>query len=88
MSLFADFCSEDISLIDPSIIAKYDNLYIIKSLGKSYGIPGIRIGTFLTSNTRILNAIREELPIWNINSIGEYFLEIFPRYEKSFLAPA
>lgn len=82
---FADFCHEDISLINSSILAEYDNLYIIKSMGKSYGIPGIRLGVLITSNAETLSRVKKKLPIWNINSIGEYFLEVFPRHEKHFI---
>lgn len=81
---FADFSTDNISLVDFDILKKFPNLFIVKSLGKSYGIPGLRIGIFLTSNQSFIQKMRTSLPIWNINSFAEYFFEAFPRYKKVF----
>lgn len=80
---FIDFA--DISLSeDLSKIYDYKNLFIIKSLSKSYGMPGLRLGV-LASQNKLIDKIRKELPIWNISSFAEYFLEIFPKYKKDFI---
>lgn len=81
---FADFAEENTSLATQNIIAKYNNLFIIKSMGKSHGIPGLRLGVLFSSNIDITDGVRQALPIWNINSIAEYYLEIFPRYRNIF----
>ena len=59
---------------------KYKNLILVKSLGKCFGVPGLRIG-FLQSNQRkLLQSVDNEMPIWNINSFAEYFLDNFHKY--------
>lgn len=83
---FLDFsCAEsDPSLMKPELLDSYPNLVIIKSISKSYGIPGLRLGLLATGNSKILSLIRVELPIWNINSFGEYFLQIFEKYQADY----
>ncbi|RBL89464.1 aminotransferase class I/II-fold pyridoxal phosphate-dependent enzyme [Chitinophaga flava] len=81
---FIDF-SIDASLLEDAILSAFENLVIIKSLGKSFGIPGLRTGVIVTANSKLLQEVRASLPLWNINSIAEYFLEIFPRYRKQYL---
>jgi len=84
---FVDFSSkgEDNSLIDQQIIDRYPNLIIIKSISKSYGVPGIRLGVFITSNKKILYNIKNSISIWNINSFGEFFLQTIGKYKKDYL---
>ena len=42
---FVDFSDEiNSSLIDQEILNQYPNLYVIKSISKSYGVPGLRLG--------------------------------------------
>ena len=82
---FVDFCDEpDGSLLKPEILLEHPNLLIIKSISKSYGVPGLRLGLLAGSNKEIIGKIRKELPIWNINSLGEYFLQIFEKYAKDY----
>ncbi len=67
-----------------SLVTEFPNLIVIHSLAKEFGIPGLRLGYFLTSNKKILQKVREYVPIWNINSVAERFLELFPDYKKDF----
>jgi histidinol-phosphate/aromatic aminotransferase/cobyric acid decarboxylase-like protein/choline kinase len=84
---FVDFSTngEAETLINQDILDKYPNLIIIKSISKSYGIPGIRLGVLATSNNTIMAAIQKEITIWNINSYGEYFLQIIGKYKKDYV---
>lgn len=52
------------------------NVLVLKSLSKSLGVPGLRLGFVFTVNSLLGARILQELPIWNINSVAEYFLEI------------
>ena len=81
---FVDFSeeSEDNTMLDMDILNKYDNLVIIKSISKSYGVPGIRLGIMASSNTKLIEMCKKKLPVWNINSFGEYFLQILNKYKK------
>jgi len=83
---FVDFSTngEEESLINQNIIDKYKNLLVIKSISKSYGVPGARLGVLVTSNKEIISKIKKYLPIWNINSFGEFFLEIIGKYKKDY----
>jgi histidinol-phosphate/aromatic aminotransferase/cobyric acid decarboxylase-like protein len=79
---FIDFAGENISysMIDTKYLKLYKNLIVIKSISKSYGVPGIRLGVMATGNHELMNNIRKELPVWNINSLGEFFLQIIGKY--------
>ena len=84
---FVDFAEEDITftLIDSDILSKYDHLIVVKSISKSYGVPGLRLGVLATSNKKILDNIKKNISIWNINSFGEYYMQIAEKYNKSYL---
>ena len=84
---FIDFADVDkkYSLIDDNILDKYENLIVIKSISKSYGVPGLRLGVLATSNRDIIDTIKNNMPVWNINSFAEYFLQIFVPYNKKYI---
>ena len=63
----------------------FNNLIVIKSISKSYGVPGLRLGLIATSNVTLMQNIRRSVSIWNINSFGEFFLQILGKYEKNYL---
>jgi histidinol-phosphate/aromatic aminotransferase/cobyric acid decarboxylase-like protein/choline kinase len=65
-------------------IERYQNLVIVKSLSKCYGIGGLRLGYLLTNNHKFADAVRKELSIWNINGFAEMFLRLVPRYRRQF----
>ncbi len=67
-----------------SIIGEYQNLIVIHSIGKEFGVLGIRLGYMLTSNQLILKKVRNCLPLWNVNTIAEKYLELFPKYKNKF----
>lgn len=58
------------------------NVVILKSLSKSLGVPGLRLGYVFTVNRDVATRISDDLPVWNVNSIGEYFLEIILKYRN------
>jgi histidinol-phosphate/aromatic aminotransferase/cobyric acid decarboxylase-like protein len=64
------------------LVPYYPNLVIVTSTTKSMGIAGLRLGYVLTSNQQVKRALRDALPIWNVNSLAEYVIEAFPRYRK------
>lgn len=85
---FIDFAEKEkrYTLIEQSIIEKYSNLVIIKSISKSYGVPGLRLGIMVSGKAEYIAKIRKENAIWNINSFGEYYLQIYDKYSKVYLA--
>jgi histidinol-phosphate/aromatic aminotransferase/cobyric acid decarboxylase-like protein len=72
------------SLIESKLLDCHPNLLIIKSISKSYGIPGARLGVVASSNQSFMNRINASLSIWNINSFGEFFLQIIGKYEGDY----
>jgi len=61
-----------------------DNIIVIKSLSKSLGIPGLRLGYVYSANQVLNRHIADRLPIWNLNSFAEFFLEIILKHRNSF----
>ena len=56
----------------------------MKSISKSYGVPGLRLGVIASSDRSMISNIRKEVSIWNINSFAEYYMQIFGKYEDSY----
>ena len=83
---FVDFAvpREYISLLDQYYMDKYSRLVVVKSISKSYGVPGIRLGVIASGNRDVIRKIRGELSIWNINSFGEYFMQIIGKHKKEY----
>ena len=83
---FVDFSTrgDAESMITQEILDSYPNLIVVKSISKSYGVPGIRLGVVASSDKVIIEGLREKLTIWNINSFGEFFLQIFGKYKDDY----
>lgn len=82
---FVDFADEeDNSLISEQIIGRFPNLVIIKSISKSYGVPGIRMGILVSGDTDLLAKIRKKVSIWNINSFCEFYMQIEEKYRSDY----
>lgn len=80
---FVDFAiEENSSLLTDGILNKFSNLIVVKSISKSYGVPGLRLGVIATSDISIINKLKKEVSIWNINSFAEYYMQIYNKYEK------
>lgn len=60
-----------------------DNVIIIKSLSKPLGVPGLRLGFVYSSNLGFTGYVREQLPIWNTNSLAEHFLELIVKHREA-----
>lgn len=82
---FADFADEpDNTLIRRDILKKYDNLYVIKSISKSYGVPGLRLGVLASGDTETVGRIKDDVSIWNINSFAEFYMQIAEKYADDY----
>jgi histidinol-phosphate/aromatic aminotransferase/cobyric acid decarboxylase-like protein len=58
---------------NPSVAAEAairPNVVVLKSLGKNFGLHGIRFG-YLVANPGLAAAMRKTLPKWNLNSLAE-----------------
>ncbi|HJD45237.1 MAG TPA: aminotransferase class I/II-fold pyridoxal phosphate-dependent enzyme [Candidatus Mediterraneibacter norfolkensis] len=83
---FADFAVEsDNSLIDQKILKDNPHLYVIKSISKSYGVPGLRLGVLTSGDRNMIEIIKKDLPIWNINSFAEFYMQIAEKYTRDYV---
>lgn len=62
-----------------------EGLYVIKSISKSYGIPGARLGVMASADKDMIKQMKQKVPIWNINSFGEFYMQIAEKYRKNYV---
>ncbi|MGV7226142.1 MAG: pyridoxal phosphate-dependent aminotransferase [Nitrosopumilus sp.] len=53
-----------------SYIKKYDNLFILRSLTKSFALPGIRIG-YAVGSKKIIKVLQKIKIPWSVNSLAQ-----------------
>ena len=82
---FADGVIESNSILAQDIIEKYENLIVVKSISKSYGIPGLRLGILASGNKELITKMKKDVAIWNINSLAEFYMQIYLKYKKDYL---
>lgn len=84
---FVDFVSVDgqYSLLDNTILSENKHVVVVKSISKSYGVPGFRLGVLASGDTELITKIKKQVAIWNINSFGEFFMQIFEKYHKDYI---
>ncbi len=80
---FIDFASDEVPTLIP-YVENFPNLIVVRSMSKHCGIPGLRLGYCCTSNAEFLQKIRNTLPIWNINTLAEYFLKQLKNTNKEY----
>ena len=83
---FVDF-SEDYeicSMLDDTILESYPNMTVVKSISKSYGVPGLRLGIMASADEVLIKEAKKYVSIWNINSFAEFFMQIFTKYSKDY----
>jgi len=81
---FTDFCAGRYSL--EGRLADHPNLVIVKSMSKTYGVAGLRLGYLAAADPAFLARVAAEMPIWNVNGVAESFLRLLPRYRRAFAA--
>lgn len=84
---FVDFTDDfkNNSLLKTKILDDHQRLIIIKSISKSYGVPGLRLGVLASGNKDLINKTKKDVSIWNINSFAEFYLQIYSKYEKDYI---
>lgn len=82
---FVDFADEkDSSVIRQEIVDSNPHLFVVKSISKSYGVPGLRLGVLASGNTDMIRCLKKDVSIWNINSFAEFYMQIVGKYEKDY----
>ncbi len=74
------------SLLKNDILEEYKNLVVVKSISKSFGVPGLRLGVLASSDRMLIKQIKSETAIWNINSFAEFYLQIAEKYTADYVA--
>lgn len=82
---FIDFAEQPYTMLDSNFLHENKHLTIMKSISKSYGVPGLRLGILACGSEEQCREIQKNLPIWNINSFGEFFLQIAEKYSKEYI---
>lgn len=81
---FSDFADEPVTLMDEEFLAAHPHVYVMKSISKSYGVPGLRLGVLASGDTETIAFMKKDVAIWNINSFAEFYLQIWEKYEKDY----
>ena len=72
------------SLLSDQILESYPHMAVMKSISKSYGVPGLRLGILASADTALIAKIKKEVSIWNLNSFAEFFMQIYNKHEKDY----
>lgn len=82
---FADFADEaDNTFIRQDLLDRYRRLYVVKSISKSYGVPGLRLGVLASGDQDLIAALKKDVAIRNINSFAEFYMQIEEKYKKDY----
>ena len=84
---FVDFSKDYAtnSLLSDAILETYPHMAVMKSISKSYGVPGLRLGILASADKELIAHIKKEVSIWNLNSFAEFFMQIYNKHEKDYL---
>jgi histidinol-phosphate/aromatic aminotransferase/cobyric acid decarboxylase-like protein len=63
--------------------AETPNLVVVKSMGKSLGWHGVRLGYAAANPSRAMR-LRERLPFWNVNGLAAYVLKTVTRFKAEY----
>ena len=83
---FVDFSEdwENNSLLHDELLEEYPQLIVMKSISKSYGVPGIRLGILASADKQLIAGLKKQVSIWNLNAFAEFFMQIYNKYEKDY----
>ena len=83
---FVDFSEEweSSSLLHDAHLENFPHMAVMKSISKSYGVPGLRLGILASADMELIAKMKKQVSIWNINSFAEFFMQIFNKYEKDY----
>ena len=84
---FVDFSESFLenSLLSDAILEAYPRMAVMKSISKSFGVPGLRLGILASADKDLIARMKKEVSIWNLNSFAEFFMQIYNKHEKDYL---
>jgi len=79
---FVDFADapDSQTLLSEMILQENKHLAVVRSISKSFGVPGLRLGVIGSADEELIRFIKKDISIWNINSIAEFYLQICEKY--------
>lgn len=83
---FVDFSVgyESNTFLNNELLEKYPHMAVMKSISKSYGVPGLRLGILCSADKSLIAKIKKFVSIWNINSFAEFFMQLYPKYRNDY----
>lgn len=82
---FVDFADiPEQTLLTQDIIDGHPKLIVLKSISKSFGVPGLRLGILASADADMIAAMKKDVSIWNINSFAEYYMQIIEKYKDDY----
>jgi len=83
---FVDFSRDyaSNSLLSDATLEQYPHMAVMKSISKSYGVPGLRLGILASADKALIARIKQEVSIWNLNSFAEFFMQIYNKHEREY----
>lgn len=81
---FVDFAAQPYTMLERDFLDANRHVSVMKSISKSYGVPGLRLGVLANGDDAFVKTMQGRLSIWNINSFGEFFLQIVEKYLKEY----
>lgn len=79
---FVDFTGQAglMSLLEAKPLS---NVILLMSLSKILGVPGLRLGYTYSADSTFNEYLRARVPIWNMNSMAEFFLEVILKHREA-----
>lgn len=83
---FVDFAQtgEANTLLEQNLLEENPSLIVLKSISKSFGVAGLRLGVLASANKEMLAFMKKDVSIWNINSFAEYYMQIIDKYKTDY----
>lgn len=75
---------EEASLLHQEFLLKHPSMLVVKSISKSYGVPGLRLGIVASGDTNLIGRLKKDVSIWNINSFAEFYMQICEKYKGTY----
>lgn len=72
------------SLLHNDVLQAHPRMLVMKSISKSYGVPGLRLGILASADSDFIARMKKDVAIWNINSMAEFYMQIFNKYESNY----
>lgn len=69
---FLDLTDDDAAFPLTSYLGQYPNLILLRSLTKSYAMPGLRLGYLLTSDTSLLESMKHSGQPWSVSVPAQF----------------